>query len=628
MICYFAASNYAQSADSCLVVADYNCAIAIFEDQLSNSSNKSDSARWLLEIAQVEYTRGNFNLAYDQYNQVYRSCKGTVLEEFTAKSLAGMAHILWRYGDNIKATSYIIESIEIFKRLEMSGEVIASSNILAGIYMSVGKLDEAEEIYQSMLKTAIRDADSVHMAQNYSHLGVNYYYRGDFETAITYYQKALDINRLIENEKEEAINLGNLGEVYNGLSEPGKALEYFNQSKAIMERLEFNSGLIFVYYSMGESYAALGQYETSLDYYQKSIDLMDQVGEVREKAYVYQLISRNYERKGDLANALKFHQLYTKAKDSLFDVTKNNQLEEIKAKYDLDRKEQENEFLAIENERKAIEIDEKLSTIRLLYILGTLLTVFVVIALYLLIRLSKQEKLLKKSNEAKDKMFSVIAHDLRGSIGNIKSFSELLAPESPFELDEEEKRKLLNHTKEAANSAFMLLNNLLSWSISQRQGLNFKPSRVAIREAVDHTASLFSVQMNTKQIQFENQVPEDIAAYVDHDAITTILRNLLSNAIKFTAEGGQITIATEQQQDLVKIQVKDTGEGISPEILDQIVNEGQIESQSGTSMEKGTGMGLHLVRDFVQNAKGNIAFESKEGEGTTVIVTIPAYKQT
>ncbi len=193
-----------------------------------------------------------------------------------------------------------------------------------------------------------------------------------------------------------------------------------------MKRYDFLSGLIFVYYTMGDTYTQLKQYDLGIAFYQKSLELMELSGETREKQMVYGLMAENYAAQNKFEEAFIYHKRHAAAKDSLFNITKNNQLEEIRAKYDLEKKEQENFFLAKENEAKEEQLAVKQSTIRRQYIMGGLLVLLLLIAIYLSVKLYRNKLLLSRANKTKDKMFGFIAHDLISPMGIIKSLADLL----------------------------------------------------------------------------------------------------------------------------------------------------------------------------------------------------------
>ncbi len=617
--------KYLLQADSAISIASYEAAEEFLLAALSYDNITTEQRlSILLQLADLKYQVGDFGSAYEQYTEVLQLARANNLSNKSAQALTGLAHILWRTGDNIKSITSIIESIEIYKVLNDTTGYIEASDILAGIYMSIGKLDEAEHIYDEMLQTAIHSEDSTYIARNYGYKGVLAFFRDDFKLAIAYYNKALKINLQINDRLEVAIVYGNMGESYGRLGEFDKAIEYFNKALTIQQRLNFLSGQIFIYYSLGEIYMQKGDHIKAQELFNESLDLMNISGESREKHYVYNLIAKNYAQQGNFEKAYQFHQLFTNSKDSIFNTDKNQKLEEIRAKYDFEQQERENYFLAQQNDSKARELQQKQEVITRQYILGGLILVLLLISIYLSVKLFRNKKLLTKANTSKDKLFGFIAHDLKAPIGNIKSLTDILSPHSESLVDGVEKQKMWLHLHNASNTVLALLNDMLSWSLTQQQGFNFKPTHVNLRDVVHYNLELFNYQLSIKNILLNNTVPGDLAVFVDADALSTIVRNLLSNAVKFTPQNGTIAIDACRDGRQVRLMVKDNGIGMKAEQIESLLANDKYESTSGTDNEKGTGLGFNLIKDFVDQSGGRVEVQSQPKRGTSFYVFLPA----
>ncbi len=238
-------------------------------------------------------------------------------------------------------------------------------------------------------------------------------------------------------------------------------------------------------------------------------------------------------------------------------------------------------------------------------------------------RLKKYADKLSASNMAKAKLFSIISHDLRGPIGNLKSMIELIL-ESPESFDTEELKEILVALKDTSVSTYELLENLLYWSKTQLDQIEYKPVEFPLHNVVASTISLFKEAARRKEIKIENFITrEDIIVKADADMVKTILRNLLSNAIKFTPRGGRISLRYYADEEMVIVAVKDTGVGIPQERLMEIFDSTKFVSTRGTENEKGTGLGLDIVKEFVQKNRGKIWVESKPGKGSTFYFSLP-----
>lgn len=238
------------------------------------------------------------------------------------------------------------------------------------------------------------------------------------------------------------------------------------------------------------------------------------------------------------------------------------------------------------------------------------------------LKIRMQSKELQQLNATKDKLFSIISHDLRGPCGNFSQVLDLLAEDLVF--DDPVKGRLVDELRNTSKSVMYLLDNLLNWSRSQSKRLSIDPQDVIINLAVMESIRLLKPIANTKQITLEFVATKVFTVFVDSNSLSLIFRNLLSNAIKFTNTGGRIVVMVEEAEDnMVKISVSDNGVGISAEAQSRLFKPGQHFTTYGTGNEKGSGLGLLLVKDFVEYNKGALSVVSEEGQGTTFSFTLP-----
>jgi signal transduction histidine kinase len=226
--------------------------------------------------------------------------------------------------------------------------------------------------------------------------------------------------------------------------------------------------------------------------------------------------------------------------------------------------------------------------------------------------------------QARDKLQSVISHDLRNPLTVINSVTETLN-ERIGQMDEAELAKVVKVIHETNARGLNLLDNLLNWSRMQTGKIQVVPSVVPLYPVIRDTIKLFRTSAEEKEISLNIDFSNQLAVYCDEDMFRTIMRNLVSNAIKFTTRGGSVNITGEVVlQDQVLIRVSDTGIGISPSNLKRLFSLNESLSTPGTANEKGSGIGLSLVREFVAMNKGSLEVESSEGTGTTFSLYLSA----
>lgn len=235
-------------------------------------------------------------------------------------------------------------------------------------------------------------------------------------------------------------------------------------------------------------------------------------------------------------------------------------------------------------------------------------------------KIQSQAEELERINATKDKMFSVISHDLRAPLGGIKSMLDII-------FEDEEKGNLVSDKsfislKNAADHTYNLLENLLYWSRSQREKLEYEPEHINIFDFVAENIELMQTMAQNKRNIIYNKIPDDTLAFADGNMVKTIIRNLLSNAIKYTSNG-EITIQSQEKAGKLYIYVTDTGIGIKEADLKKIMDTEEYFSTYGTSREKGSGLGLNLCMDFVKRNKGDFFIKNKSGKGTTVYFSLP-----
>lgn len=247
--------------------------------------------------------------------------------------------------------------------------------------------------------------------------------------------------------------------------------------------------------------------------------------------------------------------------------------------------------------------------------------------------LIESEQKLRQSDAAKDKFFSIIAHDLKNPFNIILNFANQLSSEFDF-LSDDEKKALIHDLKKSSTATFNLLENLLEWSRSQRNKINFKPEEIDLYEMAFNSLYLFGNNAKNKNINLINLIEPDTIVFADRNMLNTIFRNLVSNAIKFTPEWGNITIDAVEDNESFRISVADSGIGISPLDIDKLFRIDVSHTTIGTNNEKGTGLGLILCKEFVEKHKninpkssaGKIWVESKLGNGTIFNFTLPSFK--
>jgi two-component system CheB/CheR fusion protein len=240
---------------------------------------------------------------------------------------------------------------------------------------------------------------------------------------------------------------------------------------------------------------------------------------------------------------------------------------------------------------------------------------------YDITEIKETEKKLVELNATKDKLFSIIAHDLRSPFQSLIGLNDMVLKKIQTD-DVEAAQKMLVFNIQTTEQVLNLLENLLLWSRSQRGRIEFYPAHINFKEIIDRLLNLLSVTYTEKDIRINVGRGHNLQLYADVNMFETIIRNLLSNAIKFTNNGGLIEILADEKDSCVEISVIDNGVGIPADKLESLFRIDSNYTTYGTAKEKGTGLGLVICKDFVERHAGKIWAESAVGEGTKFTFTI------
>lgn len=241
------------------------------------------------------------------------------------------------------------------------------------------------------------------------------------------------------------------------------------------------------------------------------------------------------------------------------------------------------------------------------------------------LELNAARKELIELSAMKEKMFSLVVHDLRSPFNAIMGFSDIIVNEYE-DLTKTEIVEIAANIYKSSKGAIGLIENLMEWAKIQLNKISFKPEEINLYESIENTIDLSKLYSKKKQILIEENIPQDIKIYTDKNLLNTVIRNLLSNAIKFTSQEGQIKITAKKVNEHVELSVKDSGIGISEENIQKLFKENEYYTTKGTSNEKGSGIGLFLCKNLIKKLSGDIWVNSQPGEGSEFVFTLPISK--
>ncbi|WP_109830876.1 PAS domain-containing sensor histidine kinase [Reichenbachiella versicolor] len=227
----------------------------------------------------------------------------------------------------------------------------------------------------------------------------------------------------------------------------------------------------------------------------------------------------------------------------------------------------------------------------------------------------------KEASDTKDRLFSIIGHDLKGPVGNIREMAKLLESNGGS-FDQDTSLNMIRHIRESSEKVFTLLENLLNWSLTLQGKFKLDKKELDAEALIAESIAPYKEVAKSKKIDTQIDVVKGLMVNGDLRALSSILSNLFSNAIKFTLPGGEVEMSIKKDSEGIVFAVKDNGQGMSNERLESIINN-EARSTEGTGNERGTGLGLSLCKEFVRLHDGQFWAESKEGEGSTFYFKIP-----
>jgi signal transduction histidine kinase len=237
-------------------------------------------------------------------------------------------------------------------------------------------------------------------------------------------------------------------------------------------------------------------------------------------------------------------------------------------------------------------------------------------------KLEAQNQELLKNNRVKDKFISILAHDLKSPFAGVTGIFDILIKK--YDTYNEEKRKMLIFSlSDSIHGINALLTNLLEWSKIQRGHIIYSPSNINLSSIAEKVYRVFKLNIESKNIEFLNEIPKDHYVFADKNMLEAILRNIISNAVKFTPSSGKIRIYSEIHGKYIRIYISDTGVGIDLETQSKLFKLDKHLTTLGTENEKGTGLGLVITKEFISLNGGKLEVDSTKGEGTTFIIILP-----
>lgn len=606
-------------------------------------------------VAVMHWRMGNLIDAEKHYNQSLEL--STAVDNIPAigSSLNSLGAIYWGIGNFNKAFENFEKALRISLKTGNNRKYVLIINNIGLIYQEWGKNDKAIDNYQEGLELAKKEEYPYGLAYSYSNIGKINLLKNENKKALLNFDSALINYVKISKKIGIAYSYRNIGDAYLGMKDLPEAIKYYKLSVKTAREVDSKQHLALALKSLAKVYFESENYNLARKVVNQSLHIStDQYYQDISKDN-YFLLSKLDEKSGSQVTALLYYKKASALKDSIFNEKSSKQIAEMQTRYETEKKEQENITLRRDEQLKNAQLKANKVEIQNQYILifafATLLVLFIAFA-FLLNKnrknLLKSKKLLTKQNKEifiqkeelvtqrenlketnaelqkatdfKNKMFSIIGHDLRGPVGTIGSIISLAMDE---QLEDHTRQKMLSITKDSAVATYTLLENLLTWANNEQGHINYAPKKLLLIEIVDNNIKLLKESALKKTIELSTDIGNSMKVFADYNTVDTIIRNLISNSIKYTHESGFISISAKKITGFVEVIIRDNGIGISPDEIKKIIDTDEYFSNPGTQGEKGAGIGLQLCIEFIKLNKGDYQIISEKGKGTNFIFTIP-----
>jgi len=632
-------------------------ALVIIKDaiKLAEKNNyKKAAAECYYILGKVYKYRGNYDLSIVAYNSVMKLSKETGDSLLLSKSLNGLGNILKRQGEFSRSLEIFNEGLAIARLIEDTLMLSAFYNNMGVLYYDMGYYNQSIEHYKQYLELKKKNNQVKGIHTLLMNIGNAYLAMSDYEMAMYYYKQAMEKLGESDNNYDRLLLIHNLGIVYEETGKYNDAIKYYSDAIILEKEIGEKEMLVYSLQGLGNSYHKLGNISKAKKYLEESYALANEIRDIRKQHKLSKNLYLFYESLGDYKKSFMYMKDYIFIEDSIYNLDKRKQMLALEQKYKAEQREQQIAYLEKEHEIQKLELSKSTLEAKQKSIQRNILIVFFIIALgitlYLALESKKRKRLNKilvyqnkkineqrteivsqnekllESNKIKDKLFQIIAHDLRSPIVSMDSITQLI----PYWIEEQDYDSLsrLSKTLElSVNSVLSLIDNLLNWALSQQGKFPFQPEKLNLNDNILETVEIYHQIAKLKNITLEFKPVEDIAVFADRNMLFTVMRNLINNAVKFTPEKGKITVGIEKNMQVAKVWVKDTGVGIAKE-KQELVFEMANGSSSGTSGETGKGLGLFFCKEFVNMNQGDIYIESKTGKGTTISFTVPLFNNT
>lgn len=535
-------------------------------------------------------------------------------------------------GDHELSLQAVLKSISYYQEAKSPVGTASAYLVLGNIYNRQNNFSQAFQYYNQSIDIFREEKDTVRLATALLNVSEVYQENTQYDSAMLLLQEARNWFEMMDFEVGMAYAIGNSGIVntYQRQYEVGE--EKLKQAIEILQQAGERYAIAQYQLSIAEIYQERGKITEAIEYAQQSWSVAKQDGLLEQMRNASERLSLLYAEQGNYQEAYRQQSLYRTLKDSINNEAVIRNMADMRTEFEVGQKQTEIDFL--KNTRR----QQRIIQIGLIF-----MSLLILAVAWLYYRnyqsqkkanqqLSQQKEELHAQNElldallaTRERFVSIISHDLRSPVSAFHGLSTLLK----MHLEDKSYEALpevADHIQQSSIQLSMLLDNLLNWSLNRQENIPIQPEKLSVETIANEVVGVFQTVAVVKHIQLQNLIHAPLYVWADRNAVFTILRNLVNNALKFTHQGGKVHIEGWAENHQVIIQVIDTGVGMSQEKIETLFQGSEGQKTWGTSGEKGLGLGLRLVQEFVHRNDGAIQVHSVPQQGTTFSIQLPLYQ--
>ncbi|SHK90855.1 Signal transduction histidine kinase [Reichenbachiella agariperforans] len=548
----------------------------------------------------------------------------------------GMGHS--KKGDLSTAIEKYLIAAKCYANIKLDLGVAVVYLDLADVYSIQNNFTTADKYYQKSIKIFRHKNDSIRLASALLNLGELYRLNKKLDSAIQYFEESMIVFETVDYPSRVAYARGNIGLVQEVKGQYIEAERNLKGAIFILSEFEDYDPISTYQLALSRIEASRGSERIALSYADSALAIGLNEGLKEQIRDASLQLSELYSSQSNFKKAHYFQSQYITYRDSINNEETVRKMADLRTEFEVGLKQAE-----VDLKQKEVDLLQKEAYIsRVLLAAGgvfVILLLVVVVVLWQLYHMKVraanvvrrkrqviegQHRRVLQLNATKDRFFSIISHDLRGPISNFSGVAGLIQLYIE-DGDYVELKRIGRILENSSHELSTLLDNLLDWAMNQQGVFPYDPEEVSAEEICNPTLRVLSNSANAKNITMTEEVHSEYMVYVDVNSATTTIRNLVSNALKFTPEGGTVTLTVEREGDYAVFVVEDNGIGIPEDKMKNLFGFDGERKRWGTDGEKGVGLGLNLVREFVELNKGKVTVTSKESQGSCFRVYFPLF---